>query len=139
MRVVLDTNTVISALLWGGTPKRFLDLAVEAGVEILASSTLVEELERVLIRKKFSARLAKRQVSAGQIIHAYRELIAVIAVTVVPAPKLRDPKDHHVVAAAVAAQAHLLVTGDRDLLELKDYEGIRIVSPAEALIQFERR
>ncbi len=133
MRVVVDTNVLVSALLWGGTPKQFLELAVEADIEFLTSDTLLEELARVLSRAKFAAKLAGQQISAEQIAKEYREQARIITVSTVPAPQLRDPKDHHVLACALAAQANLIISGDHDLLELKEYRGIPIVTAAAAM------
>ena len=133
MRVVLDTNVVVSALLWGGMPKKLLELASEGAIDLLTSDTLLEELGRILSRAKFSVKLAEHRASASDIVQKYRDHAAVVAVAALPTLQLRDPKDHHVVASADAAGAELLVTGDRDLLALKTYRVIRIVTVTEAL------
>ncbi|MSQ72665.1 MAG: putative toxin-antitoxin system toxin component, PIN family [Betaproteobacteria bacterium] len=133
MRVVLDTNVVVSALLWGGMPKKLLELASEGAIDLTTSDTLLEELGRTLNRAKFSAKLVEHRTSAGEIVRKYRDRAVVVVVTALPTLVLRDPNDHHVIASAIAADAELLVTGDRDLLTLKTYRVIRIVNVAEAL------
>ena len=61
------------------------------------------------------------------------ELAEVIVPPPLPQPVCRDPDDDHVLACALAAQADLIVSGDADLLDLREYRSIRIVAAAEAL------
>ena len=59
MRLVLDTNTAVSGLIWGRVPGRLIDAAVAGKLQIISSLPLLEELQGVLLRKKFAARLAE--------------------------------------------------------------------------------
>lgn len=65
MRLVLDTNTALSGLLWGGTPGRLLDAALDGRVELASSTALLAELQGVLSRPKFNVALAKRGLAAA--------------------------------------------------------------------------
>jgi predicted nucleic acid-binding protein len=67
-----------------------------------------------------------------------RQLAEVIVPPPLPQPVCRDPDDDHVLACALAAQADLIVSGDADLLNLREYQSIRIVAAAEALRLIER-
>ncbi len=107
MRVVLDTNVVVSGLIWRNTPRQILDAARERRITLYTSSVLLAELAEVLDRAHLAAEIAP----------------TVIA----------DPDDDAVLACALAAQADLVVSGDRHLLNLKHYQRIPIVAPAEAL------
>jgi putative PIN family toxin of toxin-antitoxin system len=75
VRVVLDTNTVVSALLWGGTPYALIAAATEERLELYSSSALLEEFAEVLDRAKFAPRLRQAQRSVAQLIEQYRGLV----------------------------------------------------------------
>jgi putative PIN family toxin of toxin-antitoxin system len=133
VRVVADTNLIVSAFLWGGTPRRLLN-AVEAGdLELFTSRALIVELEDVLSRPKFAERLRRTRFSAAFLLARYTQLATPIAAPETSIPELRDRDDAAVLACALAARAELIVSGDHDLLVLKIYQDIRIVSAAEAL------
>jgi putative PIN family toxin of toxin-antitoxin system len=117
MRIVLDTNVVMSALLWRGTPYR-----------------LLEELADVLTRPSATKRLALIDKATATVLADYVEVIELVAPTTVPRVVPGDIDDDQVIAAAVAAQADLIVSGDRKhLLPLGSHAGIAIVDVAEAL------
>lgn len=135
VRLILDTNIVVSALLWGGIPRRLLELGRDNTVTLFTSPDLLDELADVLSREKFSNLLAQHQLTPDYLMQRYGLLAHVIA----PAPIERtvptDPDDDAVIACALAAQAHMIVTGDRDLLVLHPFQGVQILNPAEALQQ----
>lgn len=68
MRVVLDTNVVASALLWGGAPELLIEAAGEGTLQLFTSEALVAELEGILGRAKFAAMLKRRNLSAAEIV-----------------------------------------------------------------------
>jgi putative PIN family toxin of toxin-antitoxin system len=139
VRIVADTNLVVSAFLWGGTPRRVLD-AVEAGeFELFTSRALISELEDVLSRAKFAERLRRTRFSAAFLLARYTQLATPIAAAQASILELRDPDDAAVLACALAARAGLIVSGDADLLSLKSYQGIPIVLAAEALKRLPQR
>lgn len=129
MRVVADTNVIVSALLWVGTPHTILVAAEEARLTLFISPALLEELEGVLQRQKFVRRLHDLQVSAAELTTGYARVAHVVlprrVMRVVPS----DLADDAVLACALAARANYLVSGDADLLRLRLYKGIRILSP----------
>lgn len=133
MRAVIDTNVLLSGLLWHGAPHLLLR-AVRDGVFVLVSSpALLAELERVISRKKFDAILTRSNTSKKESLAELRQLAEVIEPPPLPQQVCRDPDDDAVLALAVAAQADIIVSGDDDLLALVRYQGIPIVGPAEAL------
>jgi hypothetical protein len=133
VRVVLDTNIVVSALVWGGTPYALIAAATEERLELYSSAALIEELADVLGRAKFAPRLQQAQRTVAQLIEQYRGLVGVVSVEPIAPAVLADPDDDEVIACALAAQADLIVSGDADLQRLRRYEAIPIVSPAECL------
>jgi len=123
MRVVADTNVLISALMFGGLPGRFLDLALGRRFTLLASKALLDELDEKL-RGKFAV-----SESDALVIRAKLEGSAELAdpdfqLNAVP----DDPDDNRVLECAVAGKADWIVSGDRHLLRIGRYAGIAIVT-----------
>lgn len=137
MRVVLDTNTLVSGVISaGGPPRQLLDRARTQAFEMCSSAIaiLLAELLDVLSREKFAARLTQAGLSPLNIVGELRRMALMVASDNVPRVIENDPDDDHVIACAVAAQADLIVSGDKHLHNLGgQYKGIRIVSPAEAI------
>ncbi len=133
MRIVLDTNVVVSGLLWRNTPYRLLQRAVEdEATELFSSPVLLAELTEVLERAHLAAKLAEHHTSVEALAALYGTFVQLVT----PAPIARvapDPDDDEAIACAIAAAATLLVTGDRTLLALKIHQNVEIVSPAQAL------
>lgn len=133
MRAVIDTNVVISGLLWHGAPHTLIEHAERGILTVVSSPALLAELERVLGRRKFRTALARGRATPQRLRRSFARMTEIVDPAKLPAPASRDPDDDRVLAAAVAARADLIVSGDRDLLSLGSYNGIRIVGPAEAV------
>jgi putative PIN family toxin of toxin-antitoxin system len=136
MRVVVDTNIVVSAFLWGGNPRAILDAARRQDITLFTSAALIAELEDVLAREKFAQRVAQVGSSVAQLVGDYLALAHLVLPTSHPSI-VRDPDDDHVLACALAAQAEIIVSRDNDLLTLAAYQGIPIVKAVEALQRIE--
>lgn len=133
MRVVLDTNTLISALFWGGNPWRVYEAALSREYVLLTSDALLTELENVLARPKFSEPLKAIGRTAESIVTEYSEIAEVVLPSEVPEKIIRDPKDRIVLGCAVGGMASHIVSGDKDLLVLGAYQNIPIVTAATFL------
>lgn len=133
MRLVLDTNAAVSGLLWHGNSGKLIDAAQARSVTLYASAPLLAELRGVLGREKFGKHLQVRGLGATQVFEGYAALIAVVVPAIIPPVIIEDPDDDAVLACAVAAKADLVVSGDPHLLKLEQYEGVPIVTPAEAV------
>lgn len=127
MRVLLDTNVLVSAVLFGGVPQQLVESALAGDLDLVTSPVLMSEFERVLY-----AKFKLRGTFAATVRGEFEALAEVVEPVEVPRI-LRDVPDNEVLAAAVAGRAELIVTGDKELLELGQYQGIRVVSPREML------
>lgn len=132
MRVVLDTNVVVSALIFpGGPPEAVYRLALEGRIDVVTSRTLLTELGRVLVSKfgwqNERAEEAVAQVARLSEVVAPGEPVKVIA---------DDPADDRVLEAAQTGAAEVIVSGDRHLLKLGAWRSIDIERPAQFLERF---
>ena len=123
MTVVLDTNVLLAAFATRGLCEAVFEVCLAAH-EIVLSEHILKELRRHL-RVKFKVPASH----ADQVIAFLREHAALVKPAKVPASACRDRSDLPVLGTAVAAEADCLVTGDRDLLDLKEFRGIPILSP----------
>lgn len=137
MRLILDTNVVTSALLWGGTPYQLFGKAAHAEIELYTSPALLAELANILTRPHLLARLAQKQSSPATVLTFYQQLAEVVEPVVVNPIVQDDPDDDHVIACALAADADWVVTGDKHLLNMQQYNQILIITAARALAWLE--
>lgn len=135
LRVVLDTNVVVAGLLWHGPPRRLIEWAIDGeAIELFSSRVLLDELTQTLGYAKFTPRLEAFGTSAPMLVAHYTALVSVVTPASVPPVVRNDADDDHVIAAAVAARAELIVTGDRaHLLPVGSHQGIAIVTAREVV------
>ena len=132
---VLDTNVVIAGLLWAGPPHSLLLRATERQDIVLATSpVLMSELADTLALGRFWKRIADAATSVEELVAAYRDATVIVTPREVPRVIPDDVDDDHVIAAAVAARAQYIVTGDRThLLPVGTHGEIAIISPRQCL------
>jgi len=133
VRRVLDTNTVISGLLWGGAQGRLIEAAEQQRIELASSTALLAELQGVLSRTKFVAQLAKRGLTVNDVFDGYAALVLSVTPLSTPRVVLVDPGDDHVIACTIAARADAIVSGDSDLLDLKQHQHIPVLTAQQVL------
>jgi len=126
MKVVCDTNVLLSGFLFGGHCRTIIRLASEGRIEAFISSSLLAELENVLARPKFGLTAAEITAIIDLVRQTFVPVSPIESITVVA----EDPDDDAVLEAALAAGAVVVVSGDSHLLDLREFRGIRIVSPA---------
>ena len=133
MRVVLDTNILISAFIFpGGSPEAVYRLALEGSIDLATSPVPLAEFGRILAQK-FGWDPATVGDAVAQVVRAGR--------VVRPSERVRevtaDPDDDRVLEAAAEAMADVIVSGDRHLLELGTWRGIRILKATDFLAEIE--
>ena len=130
MRLFLDSNVLVSGIVFSGT-ERWILLATFRGEHTFVISQDVQREVLEVIQQKFPRRREEA-----------KEVLALLRVEIVPGgayerhsrdfPGLRDPKDAHVLAAAIVSRCDAVVTGDRDLVVLGEVEGVKILRPIQA-------
>jgi putative PIN family toxin of toxin-antitoxin system len=127
VKVVPDSNILISALIWGGMPARLVESAILGEVELCVSQPIIDETIRVLRRKGLDESAlseALDYIISGATVVTPFEILDVVK---------DDPDDNRIIECAIAAGADAIVTGDKHLLRLGQYGGIRIVRVRELL------
>ncbi|MEK7676843.1 MAG: putative toxin-antitoxin system toxin component, PIN family [Verrucomicrobiota bacterium] len=135
MKIVVDSNTLVSGSLWNGPPARLLDAIRSGKLTLVQSPVLWVEFVEVLSRPKFAARLRLEGLTPTLVADGLRRYVTWIPNSQIPLPpELRDPKDLLVLAAAVCTKADAVVTGDNDLISMNSFEGIPILN-ARAMLE----
>lgn len=133
MRIVADTNVIISMLLWGKSLEQFLVLVNTRQIILCFSPQTIDELFRVIYHPHIQKQVEKFEVP----IEALLDKLIAASEIVYPTERVvvirEDPSDNQILATAAAARVRCIVTGDKHLLKLKQYLGIPIVTPAEFL------
>jgi putative PIN family toxin of toxin-antitoxin system len=132
LRVVLDTNVLISAILFGGKPRQILEKAIRGEIRLCLSEPILEELKGVLQRSKFDY-------SPEMIQFILTELMS-IADFVNPSETLNvvleDSEDNRILECAIEAKANYVISGDFHLLKLRSYRNIEVVNVTAFLKRF---
>ena len=121
-KAIVDTNILISALGWKGNPRKVFEKIINGEVELVISDDIFRELSRVLDYPKFIFTEEQKD--------RFKSLILEISTFVEPIEKINavkeDPEDNKIIECAVSCNADYIVTGDRHLLNLKEFRGIKI-------------
>lgn len=128
-RIVLDTNVLISAILFNGPPREVLELVVSGTVDCSLSLSILDELRDVLLRPKFGFS-PEQALQVLEELHAVCDVINPILKTSVIA---EDPDDNVVLECALESKADFIVSGDKHLLDLVEFKSIQITNPAAYL------
>jgi putative PIN family toxin of toxin-antitoxin system len=125
MRIVLDTNVLISALMFGGNPRKILEKVIRGDIELYLSEAIISELGEVLKRPKFGLPIS--------IVNQIISELSSISESVRPSKRINkvkvDPTDNRILECAIEEKAEYIVSWDNHLLDLKEFRSIKIVSP----------
>lgn len=130
IRVVLDTNILVSAILFGGKPEQILYYVIEKKIQAIISSVLLSELKEVF-SKKFPLKEPNIELTIRNIEKTFKMVQPKSNIEIV-----RDEDDNRVLEAALEGKCDYIVTGDKDLLNLKTFKNIKIVTPDAFLAEF---
>jgi putative PIN family toxin of toxin-antitoxin system len=129
MKVVIDINIFVSSFLWEGNPKKVVDRAIEGIDELYISKEILEQISEVMNRPKFKV--------DREGVKYYMKLIEEISNEIICNGKIqdgsRDTDDNIILECGLTGNVDYIVTGDEDLLVLKEFNGIKIVTPKEYL------
>lgn len=131
MRIVIDTNVVISGIFWKGNPNKILNAWFKDKFDVLISPEILIEYEKVI--KRMESGLSPEEIQKWiEIIVSHSIIIeAPLILKVIDV----DPDDNKFIECAVFGQADYIISGDRHLLNLNEYEQIKILSPSQFCIQ----
>ena len=135
VRAVVDTNVLLSGLLWRGAPHRLIEQARAGALTLIVSPILLAELGEVIHRPKFRTILARSRIDPERMLDELRRLAEIVDPPPLPEQVSRDPDDDAVLALAVASKADLIISGDADLLALGTHAGIPIIDAAVAIVR----
>ncbi|UCD32560.1 MAG: putative toxin-antitoxin system toxin component, PIN family [Desulfobacterales bacterium] len=133
IRVVIDTNVVLSAILFGGIPAKLIPLWKSGRIKPLASKEIIDEYVKVLAYPKFE--LSEEEINYI----LYNEILSYFDVVVHKLGRAiikEDPSDDKFIYCAKAGKADVIISGDQHLLGLKSYAKIKIVNPSQFLKEF---
>jgi uncharacterized protein len=134
VRIVADTNVLVSALIFpGGPPEAVFRLVLESRVELVTSRPLLAELGRVLTQK-FGWQPSRAEEAVAQLVRVARIVEPRHRLTVV----VPDPHDDRVLEAAIEGEVDVVVSGDSHLLDLETWRGIATQSPSTFLAKWGR-
>jgi len=131
-KVVFDTNVLISAILFGGHPRKCFELVLEGKIELFISKGIIDEFEGVLKREKFGI--------PEETLRYIISSLDSIANFVNPEAKYdiveKDPEDNKFIECAIAADADFIISGDAHLLEISQFRKTKILNPSDFLKQY---
>lgn len=123
-RVVIDTNILISAIGWNGKPEECLKLILEDKIEAFATQEMLDEVSEVLKYDKFNFSEQEQQKLLEILVSEFQFVNPEISIN-----QSEDLDDNKFLECAVSTDADYIISGDSDLLELKEYENITITKP----------
>ncbi len=131
MKLVVDTNVMISGLLWSGPPNRILKWTRDGLVVSIACELTIKELKRIIHYKQFAKRLSVLKITPPEVIAYTMNLVTFVPNPLsIPQVITDDSFDNLFLALASENEARLIISGDHHLLDLKEYDSIQILTCA---------
>jgi len=129
MRVVVDTNVLVSGVFFGGMPSRILEAWRDKRIDVVVSPDILEEYRRVgeHLETQFT------DVSLAPFLALLVMNAEIIEPPDLPEQVSRDSDDDKFIACALAGGCHVIISGDKDLLSISGYRGVKVVAPREFL------
>lgn len=135
MRIILDTNVVVSGIFFDGPPARILEAWRDQRIQLVVSRAILDEYEEV------AAELARKHagVDIGEILRLVLVTADFFVAPDLPEPICADHNDDKFLACAIAGGVSVIVSGDRDLLRVDGFAGVRVVTPRTFIDRFLKR
>lgn len=139
LKIVLDANVFVSALINPhGKPAQILNYVFENKIRLFTSPSIIEELQRVLSYPKLVKRHGLEKEELKKFVSDLLSIVSLVEGKKAIDAIVKDPADNNYLSCALDAKADFIVSGDIHLLNLRDYEGIQIVTPAQFLEMLEK-
>ena len=139
LKIVLDTNVFVSALINPrGKPAQILNYVFESKVRLFTSPSIIEELERVLSYPKLVKRHGLEKQELKKFVSDLLSILSLVEGKKAIELIAEDPADNNYLSCALDAKADFIVSGDIHLLNLREYEGIQIITPSQFLEMLEK-
>ncbi len=133
MRVVLDTNVLVSGTFWKGDSEKIVDKVENKEVELISSKELIEEYEEVINREEIMDKTQNKDLILNESVQKVINDSTIVEPTKKFDVVKEDPKDNKIVECAVEGNADYIISQDNHLLNLKEFNGIKILTPEEFL------
>ena len=127
LKLVLDTNAIVSAFFWEGNEAELLRKIEQGKARLYITSEILKEVEEVIKRPKFNEVMIKANLTPDQIMQKIVSLSHLVIAPKISVKICRDEKDNKFLECAESAKADYIISGDEDLLSLKEYKGIPII------------
>ena len=133
LKLVLDTNIIVSAFFWEGNEAELFRKIEQGKAKLYITIEILKEVEEVIKRPKFNEVMRKANLTPDQIMQKIVSLSHLVIAPKITVKVCRDEKDNKFLECAESAKVDYLVSGDEDLLSLKEYKGIPIVRTSKIL------
>ncbi|MBS3122149.1 putative toxin-antitoxin system toxin component, PIN family [Candidatus Woesearchaeota archaeon] len=133
LKLVLDTNTIVSAFFWEGNEAELFRKIEQGKANLYITNEILREVEEVIKRPKFNEVMTKANLTPYQIMQKIVSLSHLVIAQKWNINVCRDKKDNKFLECVESAKADYLVSGDEDMLSLKEYKGIPITRTGEIL------
>src|SRR3989338_6444618 len=127
LKLVLDTNIIVSAFFWEGNEAELFRKIEQGKAKLYITIDLLKEIEEVIKRPKFNEVMRKADLTPDKIMQKIVSLSHLVIAPKITVKVCRDEKDNKFLECAKSAKADYLISGDEDLLSLKEYNGMFIV------------
>ena len=139
LKAVLDSNVLISGLLWKGSPNQIIKLSENKYIELFSSPQIIEEVEDVLKRKLFVSRIEAIKTTIEELIESLLSTVVIIHPKIKVNMVKEDKDDNKIIECAIQAEADAIVSGDNHLLKIKTAENIQIMTPTQFILKYQNK
>ena len=133
MKIVPDTNILVSSTFWDGDPRKILSLIDQKLVACILSQEILDEYQKVIVRDDIVEKIADKNLVASKIVERIMSNSTIVKITIHLDIVKNDANDNKIIECANAGNADYIITRDEHLLKLRKYENIKIVKPEEFL------
>jgi len=136
MKVVLDTNVLISALLWKGKLASLYRLINQRKITLCFSKATLMELTRVIHYPQIITKARKEKINLEKVVKLLISNSILVHPKEMPSIIKKDSFDNNFLACALSSQASFIISGDKHLLKVKEFKGVLILPPKEFLRKY---